>query len=227
MAESGRVARAAATTAAATGLLGQLFFDLLRHGVEGHIDVLGLLGARLKEGHGELGGELLALLEGYLAPIFHVAFVADEDLADTSLRVLLDFVDPGAHVVEGLAVRHVVHDDDTLGTYLKNASFVIDMLSCPFPEAGTPKSTIPHFPKIESCRQIRVSGCHAFPVLPCSLTSVVACREGAEPFLAGRVPNLQLDHIVFMLHCLKFEVDANGVEKVLVEGVLGVAQQQA
>lgn len=131
MAESGRVARAAATTAAATWLLGQLFFDLLRHGVEGHFDVLSLLGARLKERHGELGGELLALLEGYLAPIFHVAFVADEDLADTSLRILLDFVDPGAHVVECLAVRHVVHDDDTLGTYLKNASFMIDILSCP------------------------------------------------------------------------------------------------
>ena len=126
MAESGRVARAAAATAAATRLLGQLFFNLLRHGVEGHVNVLGLFGARLEERHGELGGELLALLEGHLAAIFHVAFVADEDLADAGLRILFDFVDPGAHVVECLAVRHVVHDDDTLGTYLKNASFVID-----------------------------------------------------------------------------------------------------
>lgn len=59
------------------------------------------------------------------------------------------------------------------------------------------------------------------------LTSVVAGGEGAEAFLAGCVPNLELDDIVFVLDVLEFEVNANGVEKVLVEGIFCVAQQEA
>jgi len=59
-----------------------------------------------------------------------------------------------------------------------------------------------------------------------SLTSVVGGCEGAEAFLARGVPDLELDDVVFVLNGLEFEVDANGIEKVLVEGVLSVAQQQ-
>jgi hypothetical protein len=41
------------------------------------------------------------------------------------------------------------------------------------------------------------------------------------------VPNLQLDYTIVALNSLKFEVDANCVEKVLVELVLCVSEQQA
>lgn len=44
--------------------------------------------------------------------------------------------------------------------------------------------------------------------------------------MAGSVPNLQLDDVVFVLHILQLEVDTNGVEEVLVEGVLSVAEQK-
>jgi len=74
-----------------------------------------------------LAGELLALLEGDLAAVLHVALVADEDFAHARLRVLLDFIDPSTHVVERLAVRHVVHDDDTLGAY---EQFVLQKKNC-------------------------------------------------------------------------------------------------
>ena len=81
--KSGRVAAAGAS--GTSRLICQLFFDLLRHRVESHVDILGLLGTGLEEGHGELGGELLALLEGDLAAVLHIALVANEDLADARI----------------------------------------------------------------------------------------------------------------------------------------------
>ena len=59
------------------------------------------------------------------------------------------------------------------------------------------------------------------------LTSIVAGGQGAEPLLTGCVPDLQLDHIIFVLDRLQFEVDTDGIKEVFVESVLGVAQEQA
>ena len=59
----------------------------------------------------------MALLKCNLTSVGHVAFVADEDLADASLRILFNFIDPSPHIVESLPVSNVVDDDDALGTY--------------------------------------------------------------------------------------------------------------
>ena len=114
--------------AAAARLLHHLFFDLPRHGVEGQVDVLRRLGASLEEGHAKLACELLALLEADLTAVRHVAFVAYENLANASLRVFFDFIDPCAHVVESLTVGHIVHDDDALGAYAKVRHVCVSML---------------------------------------------------------------------------------------------------
>ena len=58
-------------------------------------------------------------------------------------------------------------------------------------------------------------------------TSVVGGGEGAEALLPGGVPDLKLDHVIVVLDVLELEVDTDRVEKVLVEGVLRVPQQEA
>ena len=58
-------------------------------------------------------------------------------------------------------------------------------------------------------------------------TSVVAGSESSETLLARSVPDLQLNDVVVELDSLQFEVDANGVEEVLVERVLMVPHEQA
>ena len=57
--------------------------------------------------------------------------------------------------------------------------------------------------------------------------TVVGCRDGAEPFLAGRVPNLQLDSLSVQLDRPDLEVDANRGNKGGCEGVFAEAQQAA
>lgn len=58
--------------------------------------------------------ELLSLLFRYLARRLHIAFVSDQDFANARLRVLLDFLDPGAHIFKGFAICYVVHYYDSL-----------------------------------------------------------------------------------------------------------------
>jgi hypothetical protein len=57
----------------------------------------------------------LTLLRLHLALVGHVALISYEDFADAGLTILLDFRNPSAHVVEGIAVRHVVHYYNALG----------------------------------------------------------------------------------------------------------------
>lgn len=49
------------------------------------------------------------------------------------------------------------------------------------------------------------------------LTTVVRGSEGAEAFLAGGVPNLELDHLVAMFDRLEFKVDSDRIEEVFIE----------
>ena len=55
------------------------------------------------------------------------------------------------------------------------------------------------------------------------LTSIVAGSQGSEAFLTSCIPNLELDHVIFMFDILKFEVNSNCIEKVLVERVLCIS----
>ena len=56
-----------------------------------------------------------------------------------------------------------------------------------------------------------------------TLTSIVAGSERAESLLTCSIPNLQLDDVVLMLDCFQFEVNADSVEKVLVELIISIS----
>ena len=57
-------------------------------------------------------------------------------------------------------------------------------------------------------------------------SSIVAWSQSSESFLSSSVPDLQFDDLFIQLNGLDLEVDSDGVEEVLVEGVLRVSQQQ-
>lgn len=50
--------------------------------------------------------------------------------------------------------------------------------------------------------------------------AIVTRCQRAKALLTGRVPNLQLDHLLLEMYCLDFEVDTNRVEEVFVERVV-------
>ena len=104
-------------TGTSARLLHHFVLNLLCHGLERQIDILRRLCTSFEEWHAELAGELLSLFEGDLASIRHVTLVAHENLANTRLRVLFNFVDPRSHIVECFSVCHVVDDDDALSAY--------------------------------------------------------------------------------------------------------------
>ena len=51
--------------------------------------------------------------------------------------------------------------------------------------------------------------------------------DGAEAFLAGRVPDLELDTLAVHLDVFDFEVDADGSDEGGGEAVVGVPEQEA
>lgn len=59
------------------------------------------------------------------------------------------------------------------------------------------------------------------------ITSVVGCSQSSEAFLTRRIPDLKLDHITFVLYSLQFEINSDRVEKVFIELVICVPQEQA
>lgn len=128
----------------------QFIFDFFGHLQEGFIDVQTRLCTGLQERHLVLLSECLCLLLWNLSFVVTVALIADKNATNTRLGVLLDFLDPRAHVLKRLTVCNVIHDYNALGA------------------------------------------------------AVIAGREGAEAFLACRVPNLQLHYLVFVLYRLQF-----------------------
>ncbi len=89
-------------------------FDFFAHCLEGVVDVGGALRRCLNEGNFEMFGQLQALLVRHFAFVFEVHFIADEDFVHARVGEALDLMHPLAHVVKGLAVGHVVDDDDAL-----------------------------------------------------------------------------------------------------------------
>jgi hypothetical protein len=58
-------------------------------------------------------------------------------------------------------------------------------------------------------------------------SSEITGRDGPEPFLAGSIPNLQLDSLAVDFDILNFEVDANGGDECGREGIVGVSEEKA
>jgi hypothetical protein len=48
-------------------------------------------------------------------------------------------------------------------------------------------------------------------------STVVTGSQGSESFLASCVPNLQLYILIFELYSFDFEINANCIEKIIVE----------
>ena len=78
------------------------------------LDVGRVLGRRLKKGNAALVGKGFCLVKLDLPLAVHVALVSDEQLVDVLARVLVDLIQPLLDIVEALAVRDVVHDDDAV-----------------------------------------------------------------------------------------------------------------
>eukprot|EP00429_Kryptoperidinium_foliaceum_P114298 CAMPEP_0176317086 /NCGR_PEP_ID=MMETSP0121_2-20121125/69064_1 /TAXON_ID=160619 /ORGANISM="Kryptoperidinium foliaceum, Strain CCMP 1326" /LENGTH=264 /DNA_ID=CAMNT_0017659311 /DNA_START=231 /DNA_END=1022 /DNA_ORIENTATION=- len=88
--------------------------ELGRQGAEGLVHVVRALCAGLEERHAIGLGQLQGLLvvDGALGR--EVALAAHEELPHRLRDILVDLLDPMAHVLERLPVRHVVDDDDAL-----------------------------------------------------------------------------------------------------------------
>ena len=95
--------------------LSDVILDLTRHGSEGSLDVLALLGGRLEEAHTIVIGHLEALVEGDHTLILQIGLIADQDASDVVLSVLLDLAHPGVNGAEGVAVSDVIGHNDAVG----------------------------------------------------------------------------------------------------------------
>jgi len=91
-------------------------FDRRRQSLKGLIDVDVRLGRALPERNTEFRRELLALFRADHFFVEHVALVSDQNLVDVHIGVLLNLSDPVADALEAASVRHVVYQENALGT---------------------------------------------------------------------------------------------------------------
>jgi hypothetical protein len=90
--------------------------DLRGHGKKGLFDVLGRLGRSLQKLDTEGISKLLALLRRDDTLGGQIGLVTDQQLVDIFSGVPVDLVQPLLDIVEGVRIRHVVNDNDTVGT---------------------------------------------------------------------------------------------------------------
>ena len=79
-----------------------------------HADII--LGRAFKKGHIELLSERLSFLRRHDLFIDHIALIADENLIDVDIGVLIDLGNPIAKVLNTPAIRHVIDEQNTLST---------------------------------------------------------------------------------------------------------------
>ena len=89
--------------------------DLRRHGQKGLFDIGAGLGRGLQKLNAQRIGKLLALLRAHDAFGGQIGLVADQQLVDIFRRVSVNLVQPLLDIVEGLGVRHVVDNNNTMG----------------------------------------------------------------------------------------------------------------
>eukprot|EP00420_Gonyaulax_spinifera_P037379 CAMPEP_0197884882 /NCGR_PEP_ID=MMETSP1439-20131203/11186_1 /TAXON_ID=66791 /ORGANISM="Gonyaulax spinifera, Strain CCMP409" /LENGTH=245 /DNA_ID=CAMNT_0043504627 /DNA_START=59 /DNA_END=794 /DNA_ORIENTATION=- len=97
-----------------TRLLAQALVGLGHQQLEGELHILRVLGACLYEGHAQLLCQLLALLLRHRPLVDKVRLVANQETAYALRGMLLDLLDPASHILEGAAVRDVVHQHDAV-----------------------------------------------------------------------------------------------------------------
>jgi len=91
-------------------------FDGRRQSLKGLVDIDVRLGRALPKGNTEFRRELLSFFRADYLFVEHVALVSDENLVDVHVRVLLNLTDPVADALETASVRHVVYQENALGT---------------------------------------------------------------------------------------------------------------
>ena len=92
----------------------QSIFDRCRESLERLIDVNVCLGRALPKGDTEFRRQLLSFFRADHFFIEHVALVADQNLVDVHVGVLLNLPDPIADALETASVRDVVYQQNAL-----------------------------------------------------------------------------------------------------------------
>lgn len=90
-------------------------FDGRRQSLKGLVNVDIRLRRALPKGNAEFRSQLLSFFRGNYLFVEHVALVADENLVDVHVRVLLNLTDPVANTLETASVRDVVYQENALG----------------------------------------------------------------------------------------------------------------
>lgn len=91
-------------------------FDRGRQSLKGLINVDVRFGRALPERDTKFRRELLAFFRADHFFVEHVALVSDQNLVDVHIGVLLNLSDPVADALETTPVRHIVYQENALGT---------------------------------------------------------------------------------------------------------------
>jgi hypothetical protein len=101
-------------TCSSCRLVADILLDLFRHCDERLLNIDGVFRRCFQEGYLKVTSELGALIRAHLSNFLHVAFVADEYFADSGIGKPLNFMHPLSHIIEGVAVSHIIHDDNAM-----------------------------------------------------------------------------------------------------------------
>ena len=96
-------------------LMLHLALDFTGHQGESLLDVIRVLGRRLEEADVENVCQVLALVvrDGTMV-LLEIFFVADKDLGNVLIRVLIDLLHPLADLGERVSISQIVRDDNTV-----------------------------------------------------------------------------------------------------------------
>jgi len=90
--------------------------DLRGHGEESLFNVVRCFGGSFQEFNPKRVGKFLALFGRDDTLGSQIALVTNQKLVDVFCGVSVNFVQPLLHIVEGIGIRHVVNNNDTVGT---------------------------------------------------------------------------------------------------------------
>ena len=90
--------------------------DLTGHGKEGLFNVAGGFGGCFEELNTKAVGKLLSLLSGDNTLSRQIGLITNQKLVHIFRSISVNFVQPLLYIVKGLVIRHVVNNNDTMGT---------------------------------------------------------------------------------------------------------------
>ena len=111
-----------------------LLHNLSGHRHEGSLDVGRVLGRSLHKLNAETVRELLRRLIGNHLLGGQIRLVADQELYHVLVGITINFVQPGLHIVEGVLICHIVHNDNAVRTsVVRGGDRTETLLTCGIP----------------------------------------------------------------------------------------------